>query len=190
MNISLRKASALQNSINEAIKSVNLITEVSINEFQNSETTVADALIKFKSDLVRRDSLVSALYEIRKAVGVANNSNGVNMRLADIAHLEKQIQSYSALAGKEVRENWEVINGKLDKIRNRKDDSRASLYGHSDTVSTSVLDAADIKGFKDLVAEAKKAKQKLQDEVLELNVRSDITLSERTTQTLVSERLL
>ena len=190
MNISLRKASALQNSINDAIKAITLTTEVALNEFQHTETTVADTLIKFKSDLARRDSLVSALYEIRKAVGVANNSNGVNMRLADVAHLEKQIQSYSALASKEVRENWEVINGKLDKIRNRKDDSRSSLYGYNDTVSTSVLDAADIKAFKDLVAEAKKAKQKLQDEILELNVRSEIALSDRTTQTLTSERLL
>jgi hypothetical protein len=190
MNISLRKASALQNSINEVIKSINLTTEVAINEFQNSETTVADTLVKFKADLVRRDSLVSALYEIRKAVGVANNANGVNMRLADIAHLEKQIQSYAVLAGKEVRDSWEVINGKLDKIRNRKDEGRASLYGYNDTVTTSVLDAADIKAYKDLVAEAKKAKQKLQDEVLELNVRSEITLSDRTSQTLSSERLL
>jgi hypothetical protein len=190
MNISLRKASALQNSINEVVKSINLTTEVAINEFQNSETTVADTVIKFKSDLVRRDSLVSALYEIRKAVSVANNTIGVNMRLADIAHLEKQIQSYAVLAGKEVRDSWEVINGKLDKIRSRKEESRASLYGHSDTVSTSVLDAADVKSFRDLVSEAKKAKQKLQDEVLELNVRSDITLSDRTAQTLTGERLL
>ena len=53
-----------------------------------------------------------------------------------------------------------------------------------------MLDVADVKAFRDLVSEAKKAKQKLQDEVLELNVRSDITLSDRTTQTLTGERLL
>jgi hypothetical protein len=112
------------------------------------------------------------------------------MRLADIAHLDKQIQSYAALAAKDVRENMDVVKGKLDKIRNRKDEGRAGLYGYSDTVATSILEAGNLKSFKDLVAEAKKAKQKLQDEVLELNVRSEITLSERSVQTLTNERLL
>jgi hypothetical protein len=190
MNISLRKASALQNNINEVIKSINLVTDITINEFQAAEAVIAEAQAKFQADLSRRDGLVSALYEIRKAVGIANNNVGVDMRLADIAHLEKQIQSYSALAGKEVRETQTVLNGKLDKIRNRKDEGRSGLYGYSDTVATSILDAGNLKSFKDLVAEAKKAKQKLQDEVLELNVRSDITLSERTIQTLTAERLL
>lgn len=188
MNISLRKASALQNNINDVVKSINLTTEVAISEFHAPETVIADALTKFRTDLGRKDALTSALYEIRKAVGVVNSTSGVNMRLADIAHLEKQIQNYSALAAKEGRENMEVVKGKLEKIRGRKEESR--LYGYNDTVSTSIFEANDLKSFKDLVSEAKKAKQKLQDEVLELNVRTEIALSDRTVQTLTTERLL
>jgi hypothetical protein len=53
-----------------------------------------------------------------------------------------------------------------------------------------VFTEEDIKGFKVFVNLAKKAKQRLQDEVLELNVRTDISLSADTVQTLKSEELL
>jgi hypothetical protein len=189
MNISLRKASVLQNNINDAVKSVDLKTEITINEFQNPEHEIAVAAAKIKTEINRRDSLYNALYEIRKAVSAANHTAGVDSRLADIAHLEKQIQNFTALAGKSVRENMDVVKGQLGKIKNRPADAR-SIYGMNDTVSTSVLEAEDIKTFKSLVTLTKKAKQKLQDEVLELNVRTEITLSERTLQTLTQEGLV
>jgi ribosomal protein S13 len=81
------------------------------------------------------------------------------------------------------------VLGKLDKIKNRKEDTR-SIYGFESTVTTSIFTEADIKGFKVFVSLAKKAKQKLQDEVLELNVRTDIRLNVDTVQTLNSEALL
>ena len=190
MNISLRKASVLQNSINDAVKSIDLKTEIIINEFQNPEHEIAVASSKIKTEINRRDSLYNALYEIRKAVSSANHTAGIDSRLADIAHLEKQVQNFTALAGKEVRENMDVVKGKLDKIKSRPADARVSMYGFNDTVSTSVLEAEDIKTFKSLVALTKKAKQKLQDEVLELNVRTEISLSERTLQTLTQEGLV
>ena len=93
------------------------------------------------------------------------------------------------MAGNDVREKEAVVLGKLDKIKNRKEDTR-SIYGFESTVSTSVFTEEDIKGFKVFVSMAKKAKQKLQDEVLELNVRTDISLSTDTVQTLMAEALL
>jgi hypothetical protein len=188
MKVTLRKANVLQNSINDAVKSISLKTEITVNEFQNPESEVAAANKKLMSDLVRRDQLTEVLYEIRKAVSSANHTAGVDTRLADIAHLEKQIQYYTALAGKEVRENMDVINGQLGKIRNRPADSR-SIYGLSDSITSSVLEAEDVKTFKSLVIKAKKAKQKFQDEVLELNVRTEIQLSEKSVQILTQEGL-
>ena len=190
MNISLRKANAVQNSINDAIKSIDLKTEITINEFQNPENEIAVAASKIRSDIARRNSLFTTLYEIRKAVSTANHTAGIDSRLADIAHLEKQIQNFSALSGKEVAESMDVVKGKLSKIKERPADARASIYGYNDSVSTSVLAAADIASFKAQVSTAKKAKQKLQDEVLELNIRTEIALSEQTVQTLTQEGLV
>lgn len=190
MNISLRKANAVQNSINDAIKSIDLKTEITINEFQNPEHEIAVASAKIRSDLARRNSLLTTLYEIRKAVSTANHTAGIDSRLADIAHLEKQIQNFAALSGKEVSESMDVVRGKLFKIKERPADARASIYGYNDSVSTSVLAAEDIASFKAQVSTAKKAKQKLQDEVLELNIRTEIALSEQTVQTLTQEGLV
>ncbi len=189
MNISLRKASALQNSINDAVKGIDLKGQVSLTEFHAPVIEIDKAIQEFKTNLHRRDALVKALYDIRKQVSATNNRVGVDEKLTEIAYLEKQIQNYTALAGNEVREKEAVVLGKLDKIKNRKDDTR-SIYGFESTVSTSVFTEEDIKGFKVFVSMAKKAKQKLQDEVLELNVRTDISLSADTVQTLNAEGLL
>lgn len=190
MNITLRKASALQNSINDVLKQIELKTEISINEFQDAESEINRAALIAKSNLGRRDQLSSVLYEIRKAVSEANTRAGISSKLADVAHLDKQIQFYSNLTSKDERLTATVVAGKLDKIRNRKEDSRVSIYGRDETVDTGVFTANDIDGFRHYVAGAKKSKQKLQDEILELNVRVEITVSNESALILKNEGLI
>ena len=190
MNISLRKASALQNSINDAVKGIQFNVQVKLNEFQDAEQEISRAAAELKTNLVRRESLTVALYEIRKAVSIANTQAGIDNRLADVAHLEKQIQFYNGLAGNTVRESHKVIEGRLDKIRNDKSESRRSIYGYNDTVDTTVLTQEDLNGFRREVVKAKKAKQALQDQILELNVQTQISLTDVTVATLQAEGLL
>lgn len=188
MKITLRKANAVQLGINEAVKALKFDTTVNLNEFHNVDQTLAHAMAKFTANEDRRQNLVNALKEIRLAVGTANGQVGIDQRLTEIAHLEKNIQFYTGLAGSDVRESLDVVNGKLDKIRGRKEESR--LYGYNDTVATGLFDEARLNEFKAAVKALKKQKQKLQDEVLELNVRTEITLSEPTAQVLIAEGLL
>lgn len=190
MNISLRKASALQNSINDTVKGIQFNVQVKLNEFQDPEVEIARASAELKNNLERRDSLTKSLYEIRKSVSIANTQAGIDNKLADVAHLEKQIQFYNGLAGNSVREDSKVITGKLEKIRNDKGESRRSIYGYSDTVDTSVLTREDLDCFRREVAKAKKIKQSLQDQILELNVQTQIGLSEQTIKTLQAEGLI
>jgi hypothetical protein len=107
------------------------------------------------------------------------------------AHLEKQIQFYNGLASNKVREDEKVVAGRLDKIKNDKGEtSRRSIYGYADTVDTSVFTQADLKEFRGVVNSAKKQKQKLQDEILELNVQTTIQLTATTETILQAEGLL
>lgn len=190
MNISLRKASALQNSINEAIKGLQFDVIVKLNEFQDAEQEIDRASVEFKNNIQHRENLIAALYEIRKAVSKANSQADIDGRLADVAMLEKQIQFYNGLAGNRVRENHKVIVGRLDKIRNDKSESRRSLYGYNDTVDTTVFTQEDLNGFRREVTKAKKAKQTLQDQILELNVQTQVTLSDSTVKALQTLGLL
>ncbi len=190
MKITLRKANALQTAINDVIKGIEFNTSVSINEFQDPTEVITASEAVFAKNMQRRDALYSALYELRKLVSKGNDVSEISQKLADVAFLEKQISFFSGLASKPVRESDAVITGKLEKIRNRKEESRASLYGRDDTVDTSILLQDDIDGFRKLVAHAKKQKQRLQDEILEMNVRTEIPLSETSVNTLTSEGII
>lgn len=186
MQVSLRKANAIQVAINEALKALEFKTEIGINEFQKPEEVIASANKAFFENVARRTNLLKALYEVRKATSAANANDGIDNRLADLAFLEKEVQFYSTNAKTQERLAAEVIAGKLEKIANRTEDS----YYAKAEVETSVFTKEDIKALNSLAVKAKKAKQKLQDELLELNVRTTINLSEQTVATLTAEDIL
>jgi hypothetical protein len=189
MNITLRKANALQNAINDALKHVDVKVKVSLNEYQDAEGVLAVSQADAKQNIQRRVALTNALYDIRKAVGEVNHTAGVDAKLTELARIEKQIQLYGAYVGSEVREAAVVIAGKLEKLRNDKSERR-SIYGYGDTVDTGVFSADDVAGFKAVVANLKKQKQALQDAVLEANVRNEVVLGEAVVKTLQAEGLV
>jgi hypothetical protein len=191
MNITLRKANALQNSIQDAIKGIKVELNVEINEFQSVEDTLTKANATLIENDGRRQQLTMALYNIRALVGTANTASGINTMLAKAAFIDKRIGQLEELAKATEITSLEVIKGKLEKIKNDKgENSRRSLYGYNDTVSTSVLSKEQIAQAKAEVLNLKKQKQKLNDEVLELNIKTEIPLSDETLATLTAEKLV
>lgn len=188
MNVTLRKASVLQTAINDAIRGIGTEAEITVNEFQDGETAVQAAVAAFRANVNRRDALTRALYSIRGAVAQVNFASGVNAMLTQVAEIEKQIQFYTVLAAKLPRLEAKVLEGQLVKLRNA--DTKSNIYGYKDSVTTGILAAEDIAEFKKAVSELKRAKQKLQDSILEANVRNEITLNSDTEATLRSEGLL
>ncbi len=189
MKLTLRKANAVQLAINDIVKGLKFDNTVALNEFQDAEAVLQAATARFMANVTRRKSLVEALRDIRLAVGTANHQAGIDRRLTEIAHLEKQIQFFNGLAQADtLRDSMDVIKGKLDKIRNRKEESR--LYGYNDSVSTGLFAEADVEAFKTALKDMKKAKQKLQDEVLELNVRTEIEVNDSVAAVLTQEGLV
>jgi len=182
MNITLRKANAVQLSINEMVRGLSFDTSVSLNEFEDATAQITAVRDVFDTHRATRTKLVSALYEIRKAVAGANADAGINDMLAEVAQLEKEIQFYNIFATKTPRLSDAVIAGKMDKIKNTSEESR--MYGRSDTVDTSIFTKQEVEEFKRTVADLKRQKQKLQDTLLELNVQTEIQLDEETARFL------
>ena len=191
MNITLRKANAVQNSINETIKHIDIKTTVELNEFQNVETELQKAnTVLFRND-ARRQRLLLALYNIRGLVGSANAQSGIDMKLATSAFLDKRIAQLEPLAKLEPVTDLTVINGKIEKIRNDKSETaRSRIYGYNDTVSTSVISDEQLTQIRAEISNLKKQKQKVNDEVLELNIKTEIPLSEEVVKTLQEEGIL
>jgi len=185
MNISLRKANAVQNGINEALKGIEIKTTLELNEFQDVVAELKKANDVLFTNDSRRQRLLLALYNIRGLVGAANASSGIDMKLATAAFIEKRIGQLETLSKLEAVTDLAVINGKLEKIRNDKSESaRRSIYGYNDTVSTTVVSAEQISQVKTEIQNLKKQKQKLNDEILELNIKTEIPLSEDVVATL------
>jgi hypothetical protein len=191
MNITLRKANAVQNSINDTVKSIKANLTVELNEFQNVEEAIQKANSELIANDSRRQKLTMALYNIRALVGTANAASGIDTSLAKAAFIDKRIGQLEELAKAEEMTSMEVIKGKLDKIRNDKSEtSRRSIYGYSDTVSTSVLSKEQIAQAKAEILNLKKQKQKINDEVLELNIKTEIPLADDVVATLQAEGLI
>ena len=191
MNIALRKANAVQHSITEAIKNIKIDLTVEINEFQSVEDVITKANSTLVENDSRRQKLTMALYNIRALVGTANSASGIDTALAKAAFIDKRIGQLEELAKATEITALDVIKGKLDKIRNDKSEStRSRIYGYNDTVTTGVLGLEQIAQAKAEVLSLKKQKQKINDEVLELNIKTEIPLSDDVVATLQAEGLI
>ena len=190
MNVTLRKANAIQNSIQESIKSIRVDLTIEINEFQDPTAELKKANDAVFSADARRQKLLLALYNIRGLVGAANASSGIDLNLAKAAFVDKRVAQLEELAKCSPMTDLAVIQGKLEKFRNRKDDSRASLYGRDDVVSTPVIAQEQIDQANLEIKNLKKQKQKINDEILELNIKTEIPLSDDVVATLQAEGLI
>lgn len=189
MKLTLRKANALQNAIQDHLKTIEVKTSVSVNEFQGPESEMTRALNGVMANDQRRAGLTEALYKIRALVGKQNVYVGVSDQLARAAYVDKRIGQLKALSESNVAENLDVVKGKLDKIRNDKSD-RGGFYGRQDSVETGVFTAEHIDAFKAEMRVLKKEKQSINDKVLELNIRTEIELDADTVSLLQSEGLV
>jgi uncharacterized protein YdcH (DUF465 family) len=188
MNISLRKANAVQNSINDAIKSIKIETTVQINEFQEVEAVLQRANAELFANDARRQKLLLAYYNIRGLVGAANAQSGIDVSLTKAAFIDKRIAQLTEIVSAEPFTDVTVLKGRLDKIKNSETKSR--IYGYDDNVSTTVVSAEQIEQARAEIQNLKKQKQKINDEVLELNIRTEIPLSEDVVATLTAEGLI
>jgi len=188
MSINLRRAAALQKSIQDTIHEIPLITQIKINEFQDPEAEIAEHRAQLERNLQRRSDLTQALYEIRTRVGEANRV-GVDQRLTEIARLDREIQDLQKITQNgQPRQSVSVLSGQLTKIRDSKPEAR--MYGYDSTVETSVVTSSELDYYRRQIQERRRQRQRLQDEILELNVKTEIDISDSAVTTLSRENLI
>jgi NTP pyrophosphatase (non-canonical NTP hydrolase) len=181
MKLTLRKANAVQAAINEMIKTLDLNTQVTLNEFEDVQEQIDAVRNRFFTHDATRSKLAEALYEIRRKVATANADAGINDLLADVAALEKQVGYKNQLAAKGAQTALRVLNGQVKKNAEVKEDGFG--YSRRDVV-TSIFTAEEVEDFRRTAANAKREKQSLQDTLLELNVQTAIELDEETARFL------
>lgn len=180
MKITLRRASALQNRIQETLKGLTVKTTVSLNEFEDTQALLEGARNLAISTDRDRYELTRVQYRIRGLVGNANSEAGIDSRLTDVARIDRRITQLNELVAEGTEQtNMTVLTGKLERKRNAPATDRSFLYDH-DRISTGVFNDGDLSGFRTELAQLKLERQKLNDEILEVNVRTEIDLDSDT----------
>ena len=96
MKLTLRKANAVQHSINEMIKSLDLNTTVTLNEFVEVKDQIQAVRDRFWTHSATRNKLILSLYEIRQMVANANAAAKSRIQLDSFALRPEENQSLSA----------------------------------------------------------------------------------------------
>ena len=188
MNINLRKANAIQSEIRKAISSSVVSDTTTITEYTKDVAgSLEKAMADYATDVTRKVALNTALFNIRKSVAQAN-AHAVSDILADIELIDAKITVYNAVATKSVAKSVDEITSRIEKLKAAPTESR--IYGHRDTVETSVVEQSTIDGAKQIMKQLKREKQTLQDKLLTLNVNTVIDISEVDAMVLKVEGIL
>jgi hypothetical protein len=186
MQITLRKANALQAALRDHIETIKVRSGITLNEFQKVADVLADARNAANGGVSRRCVLLGVLYDIRTAIGRENAVSGIGDLLAKAAYTDKCIAEYKHMLESDKRDEMEVIVGRLEKIRSGES---KSMYS-SDDVRTGVFLEDDFEAFRTKLSDLRKEKQALNDQILELNIKRTIDLTDDQVECLQCEGLL
>jgi len=184
--INLRKSAAIQKELQARIANINVDTIVDVNEFTKPQDAVAERLQETIDNIQMRTHLLTTLYSIRAKTAQVNSKCGVTALLAEEVRLDKEICLYTELSRSKPRRNFDEIEGQLEKIKKRKEES----FSSSDTINVSIFDREQVSTFKETVKTLKKSKQQANDKLLENNVKKSIELSIEEETILSNENLI
>lgn len=176
MKINLRQAHAIQTQIREEISRLNLVPSVTLNEFENPKDRIDTARSEFEGSLKTHEKLNGVLLDIRKRVARSNVDEGISDLLADAASLDTQIKLYQQFADAKPQQPLEVLEGRLEKRRNT---AEGSVYQTiSGDVYSGIFAQNEIDRYRRVLADLKRAKQGVQEQILTANIDTQIELNE------------
>jgi ribosomal protein L9 len=198
MEVTLRKAAALSQSLIEASRALPLTKSVSVSIY--TETSVADAVKEAQEKLLANSAKVTALvgasFEIRGAIGAQNAVNGVSARLTEKAALDATEKLITAAVGGKanpfddtVDTDSSVAQAKLDALKERQK-AVVESYHREEAITVSVLTSDVASGLQEQLSTIRRRKVAIADELLTLNMTKKVTLSEATVALLNEFKLI
>lgn len=183
MFISLRKAAALQKEILAAIPAVSAMARVSVYA-DNPVADLIDLELKTLEAVATRSDLMAVLADIRNATAKTNMEAGIQELVTQAAFLDKDISFLTSLASSDTRPSDVVVSGKVERARS------SEGYSIFEELLFSTLSEETIQSFREAIAAKKKQKVAIQDQLLELNIKNSIKLSEENVAVLTAAGLL
>ena len=189
MRVSLRKANALQEQLNEAIKNrPSADHEVNVVDYEMWKSEIENAQTKWYKEIESKLKMVEARFSIRKNIANHNTLSGVTDLLTDLNHVESKMTTIQRwILQRDVRSKDEV----LEKQRSRKV-ARAENADYDGYISmdVSVISKGDHDHWAEKVQELRRTKARINDELLSLNIKTEIDLTPEVVKTLKQENLI
>ena len=187
MKVSLRRSAVIQQEINNRLRNSDLLaSSAELTEFHDVQTEMACREDKFASELTLRKQLIGVLFSIREQVGQKNAESGIDRLLTNNAQIDRLMAlNNQVLEANDMRPITE-LEARVEKLKTQS----AESYRLYETVSASVVSDAMKQAATDENAQLKKQKQKNNDQVLELNIRTEIELSDEQCAILTSINIL
>jgi hypothetical protein len=182
MKINLRKASVVQQTILDEIKRIGTEkTSVSVSLFEaNIEGKLDEQLTKVVETNRRVGRLLEANRFLRANVARKNAEVGIADYLAEESYLASAEARLKALSEVDARQQLTSLQQENDARKASKESERMSIYGRSEySVEVHVVPVEVIEKAKTELEGIRKRRRKIKDEMVALNVRTEIEVPEQ-----------
>ena len=194
MQVNLRKAAAIQSEISSTLREIEVSPYVVFEDQDRVAEEMAEKTQEWKDNLLRKQTLNAVLYSIREKVGNANMASGVSKLLCEERRINADMHWIEAILDKCKNEKYysaEEIVAKLDQLEKKSEDretyfSRRNVYA----VSSVLITKEELADYRKEMSGLKKQLRKINDALLELNISTEISLSDKEVTVLETEDLL
>ena len=194
MQVNLRKAAALQSEISSTLREIEVSPYLVFEDRDRVAEEMEEKTQEWKDNLLRKQTLNAVLYSIREKVGNANIASGVSKLLCEERRINADMHWVEAILDKCKGEKYytaDEIVAKLDQLEKKGEDretyfSRRNVYAASSVLITK----EELAEYRKEMSGLKKQLRKINDTLLELNISTEISLSDKEVTVLETEDLL
>jgi hypothetical protein len=180
MKINLRKASVVQQTIQDELKRLGTeSTTLKVSLFETDVQTQLDKqLAKVRENHAHAGRLLSANRFLRAIVARKNAEVGITDYLAEeamLASAESRLKTFSEVS---VRQNLTSLVAEIESRRSP-GTSTASIYGREYTIDIDVVPAEAAAEAKKELESIRRRRRKIKDEMVSINVRTEFEVPEQ-----------
>ena len=182
MQLNLRQAHELQTRINSTVKELQDDMELNVDLFYEGEPAgvLSDMTNRAMSDLETIQKLLVLKAQIRGKVAKKNAQAGIDERLSQIACLQRMIEVYDRAMGRGMRQDLFAVKERLASRReaHKANPDNSDRYSCSDSFNVDVFDKKDHAEMKSRIKRFRKEIREMNEQVLQLNVNTYVTIEE------------
>jgi len=191
MQLNLRQAHELQTRINSTVKELQDDMELNVDLFYEGQPAgvLSDMTNKAFADLETIQKLLMIKSELRGKVSKKNAQAGIDSRLSQIACLQRMIEVYERVMGRGMRQDLHAVNERLASRReaHKANPDNGDRYSCSDSFNVDVFDKKDHSEFKSRIKNFRREIREINEQVLQLNVNTYVTIDDGAQVSLLSD---